>query len=1146
MTDERYKEICDQLNPSISSLLNLIRSYLQANQASVMVGAGFSKNADFNPGTKMKDWNELAEDFYSQLYAHAPSNGDLAFKSPIRLASQLASYASHSELDKVISNSLPDMAVSPGILHRKLMQLPWHDVFTTNYDTLLERTSKDWKQHYTIVTNRDTLIYSKSPRIIKLHGSFPNQHPFIITEEDFRTYPNDHPEFVNTVRQSLIENLFCLIGFSGEDENFLSWIGWLRDVIGKESVLCYLITYNEELHDSEIRLMVDRGIRPINLRRLPLKEGEGIKEALDFFLTYITPMDEHNIEEWSGKLDGYSYENLSNDVIERMREVRESYPGWPYLPAERLDDFKDIEQEAPFVGDKMVLLDDEQKFRFVQELLWRIQVSYSPLVPDTVINYIEELLEKHSILSLDIIDMALVLLSLYRKSGKYDKFDQLYLRLAIIKDKGTALQLHTYIYEKALYASSTFNFSILKELLSSWNVLAEDSIPSLWKSNILTFIGDINGARVLLEAAIQHVETQYRTTNSINQQMLWDVLQMSLFSVGGNIERRISTKKSLYLTYVDELRMNLLNYEKKRQPGQHVVHTFNIGRKLRSWYSGTAGLLGSYVYPYRYITMRERIGYPFSTDTYGLDVEHSKTFLMQLVKYEPEYVIGCVIRCMDSDLVKNVFTREILHSWSSEKCERFFENIHELFENPKTLFEERIRNKVLIPLLSRMCIRLEQPSINKIYEMVLAASIKMPKRYDLYREELNIIYDCANEDSKSLMLIKCLKTPIPEKNTPWDILMPKCLAQKLNIPDETILLLCNALQDSLFDSRCVLCRIQWIWNWLSDDSKQALSDAIINWRANQETSIAIQTYTYVHPTVDEMCFIVSFCRKQLDLFCDSMWHGEEVSTERDKVIDSFKNLIFLSKLLTLEQVEAIYKHLNVLIRDVYRKRIISGDFPWNNDDYYYAHFDRNLRRFVQDTIEIVQNRPIIQTLYHTIKQINSLATPLLEIEIRLQPFIAENFSRSVCKKLNSYIGAKIIETRIDGMQALCYLLHQNLNYKTSFGTMLSFMKKTQEDVLVLYLQSCFDILQNVSDKALANDCDGMMREMLNVIDIDKLSFEFKTDVCFYAGKLAGIMSMMNITKEDIIDRWKEILMDSSTDSDVKNSFEQGQLLFQQR
>ena len=252
-----------------------------------MVGAGFSKNAIFAPGVMMKDWNVLGKHFYEQLYAKSPQPKDLEFKSPVRFASQLASYTSHVELDKIISNSLPDLSVAPGELHHKLMNLPWRDVFTTNYDTLLERTRSQWVRHYDIVTNRDTLIYSKSPRIIKLHGSFPDQHPFIITEEDFRTYPNKHPEFVNTVRQSLIENLFCLIGFSGDDENFLSWIGWLRDVIGKESVMCYHITYSEDKHDSEESLMQERGITPINLKRLPLNANEGYAEALDFFLTYV-------------------------------------------------------------------------------------------------------------------------------------------------------------------------------------------------------------------------------------------------------------------------------------------------------------------------------------------------------------------------------------------------------------------------------------------------------------------------------------------------------------------------------------------------------------------------------------------------------------------------------------------------------------------------------------------------------------------------------------------------------------------------------------------------------------------------------------------------------------------------------------------
>lgn len=77
-------------------------------------------------------------------------------------------------------------------------------------------------------------MYAPHPRLVKLHGSFPDIQSFIITEKDYRTYPQRFLEFVNTVRQSFIENILCLIGFSGDDPNFLSWIGWLRDVMGAQ------------------------------------------------------------------------------------------------------------------------------------------------------------------------------------------------------------------------------------------------------------------------------------------------------------------------------------------------------------------------------------------------------------------------------------------------------------------------------------------------------------------------------------------------------------------------------------------------------------------------------------------------------------------------------------------------------------------------------------------------------------------------------------------------------------------------------------------------------------------------------------------------------------------------------------------------
>jgi NAD-dependent SIR2 family protein deacetylase len=75
-----------------------------------------------------------------------------------------------------------------------LVQLPWTDIFTTNYDTLLERAAENITQKeqvYTVVINKEDLALSKSPRIVKLHGSFPSQRPFIITQEDYRKYPNE-------------------------------------------------------------------------------------------------------------------------------------------------------------------------------------------------------------------------------------------------------------------------------------------------------------------------------------------------------------------------------------------------------------------------------------------------------------------------------------------------------------------------------------------------------------------------------------------------------------------------------------------------------------------------------------------------------------------------------------------------------------------------------------------------------------------------------------------------------------------------------------------------------------------------------------------------------------------------------------------
>lgn len=103
--------------------------------------------------------------------------------------------------------------------------------------------------------------------IIKIHGSLANDSlsaPFefdndksiryIISKEDYDTYAAKHQAFSYLMRTSLLINSFLLIGFSGNDPNFLGWLEWMKDVLDKDinsydkkkKAKVYLVTIDKE------------------------------------------------------------------------------------------------------------------------------------------------------------------------------------------------------------------------------------------------------------------------------------------------------------------------------------------------------------------------------------------------------------------------------------------------------------------------------------------------------------------------------------------------------------------------------------------------------------------------------------------------------------------------------------------------------------------------------------------------------------------------------------------------------------------------------------------------------------------------------------------------------------------------------------
>lgn len=268
-------------------------------RAAVMVGSGFSRNAApvRVSARPFPLWGDLTRLLVERLdppprgteeYQRALARAEETSRA-LRLAEEFEAAFGRQKLEEWLLECIADADHQPDRLHRLLLQLPWADVFTTNWDTLLERAARHVvERRYDIVRAVGDIPTAMRPRVVKLHGSFPSNRPFIFTEEDFRTYPRRFAAFVNLVQQAIMEDVFCLLGFSGDDPNFLFWTGWVRDHLGPSAPRVYLCGLLN-LNDSQRRLLDRRNVTPIDLsplfpRQRFLDDGQRHRLAIEWFL----------------------------------------------------------------------------------------------------------------------------------------------------------------------------------------------------------------------------------------------------------------------------------------------------------------------------------------------------------------------------------------------------------------------------------------------------------------------------------------------------------------------------------------------------------------------------------------------------------------------------------------------------------------------------------------------------------------------------------------------------------------------------------------------------------------------------------------------------------------------------------------------
>ncbi len=538
------------------------------SRAAVMVGSGFSRNAEPIPGANKEfpTWRQLAQAMFDQLNpARREDTPDRELRrkarfnaaSPLRVASEYEAAFDEGRLESLLREQIPDGLHTPGALHHLLLQLPWADVFTTNYDTLLERTEAPGRT-YNPVTKPGDLTTAFAPRIIKLHGSFPSQAPFIATEEHYRTYPRKFAPFVNCVRQSLLENSLVLVGFSGDDPNFLEWTGWIRDELGGKHAPIYFVG-PLSLTPPQRSLLQRRGITPIDLSPVfqEVNTDKLHEASIEWFLESLRIARKPRPEEWpdtgNRKPPGNNRVPPLPDVDEtapavtmnpprtlthedvrkaltRWQFERQRYPGWIVAPQEVRSSLWDKTKFWVFpliefakgwpAADRAVVF---------REINWRFETTMAPLFSELAQSFeaaLDELYEASeqgqrpfplsgftndaSEVADAWCEVALALLRDAREDYDADRWNRMAIKVDRVISHRVSYSDRSR-YEVALWALWNVDIRRAKNALAIWQPSSRSPLAQLRKAALLAELDEPGEAIVIAKSALLEITRALRT-----------------------------------------------------------------------------------------------------------------------------------------------------------------------------------------------------------------------------------------------------------------------------------------------------------------------------------------------------------------------------------------------------------------------------------------------------------------------------------------------------------------------------------------------------------------------------------------------------------------------------------------------------------
>jgi len=721
-----------------------IADALNNNHAVAMIGAGFSKNAVKTTSSDkyFKNWNELSDEFYNLIYKDIKNDESKKFYySSTLLAQEVEISFGRTKLDTILKDAIPDKDYSPSNLHKDLLNLSWRDVFTTNYDTLLERTADMvTDRRYNVVLNQEDLVNSNdAPRIIKLHGSFPSQRPFIITEEDYRTYPKRFAAMVNTVQQALLENVFCMIGFSCEDPNFLNWIGWIHDNLGRSSSQKLYMVSVDPVNEARQKMLFNKNIIVIDLVTMyPEKNAE---ERLTLFFKKLMELT----SESKRKNDWFDLKNIHIDedtpIEEKthiLKSLNKTYPGWLFLPwkiklkanailNQLLEEYSFLDKE------KLENLSIDKQIDYMYEYLSFLDIVGRPIISNTAYKYWEILNNKNGCFdqtSNQIQYIYLQLLRAFRELADWEKYD---VCRTIIKEESLEYERKQFLYSNdwwmRLYRFTDDN---LVETLNKWQLASDDLYWPSIQSSMYAIVGEIDKSEQILCEILPKIRKKL-TLNS--KDVFYSSLEESVVSLLNFIKKgRWHGNSQLERTYQNET-LNWADenqnfcYQLNEQSTKRHTNERRVNFDLSVTYVSYDGYGNKrFYYALDYLRFLEKTAHPFRVQ-FVVNKDGFHNAINNLCFYYPNWCLIQMLIVGEDKELDSLFARKTICKFTQDEVDEITKEYLRILLNVSKNIKSSSRYRyeslydtaidILPEIISRLCTKCSVTMLDEILNQVL-------------------------------------------------------------------------------------------------------------------------------------------------------------------------------------------------------------------------------------------------------------------------------------------------------------------------------------------------------------------------------------------------------------------------------------------